>query len=499
MRRCTYCHAEIPDGELICPSCGREVQLVPDYEPFDILSDDQGEEHEGYPENFDREQRYGSEKSPFEDDGQGDFPDRKKKLRLFLIAGFAFLAAMLLLFFFLSPMMKKKDAAVTSSSALRAADLAKASELLEEKSYEKALALIEKYLKRFPADQEGLLIKAKSLVGLERMEEAERLLPQLDIEHQAEIYELFFSFYLEKKDYDSINRLYAGLREDSIRGRFSQYQTAAPVFLPDKETIDEPTEIEITSEIADGTIYYTIDGSEPTSSSAVYTGGISLDEEGSFTIRALVYNKLGIPGKEGHKTYAVHFEAPDEPEIKTKTGSYETGGALTSITVLVPEGFTCYYSFDTLPDKASNRYEGPVPMIMGEHTFYAILEDEKTGKLSPPSTMTFNYKKTAAKPPLEDYGNLNPSEVQKPVDDGDDGSNTVDDQEGAAEEVQRKAEEAAKKEVLKIWDPENQKLLPGATRQKYENVLQMVKGLREGPARQELEEYLSLAAAKLGS
>ena len=36
--RCTHCGANIPDDQLICPVCGAEVQIVPDYNPLDILT-----------------------------------------------------------------------------------------------------------------------------------------------------------------------------------------------------------------------------------------------------------------------------------------------------------------------------------------------------------------------------------------------------------------------------------------------------------------------------
>ena len=32
MKICSQCGAQIPDGEVFCPECGKEVQLVPDYE-----------------------------------------------------------------------------------------------------------------------------------------------------------------------------------------------------------------------------------------------------------------------------------------------------------------------------------------------------------------------------------------------------------------------------------------------------------------------------------
>lgn len=35
--KCRYCKAEIPEGELYCKKCGREVQIVPDYNPLDEM------------------------------------------------------------------------------------------------------------------------------------------------------------------------------------------------------------------------------------------------------------------------------------------------------------------------------------------------------------------------------------------------------------------------------------------------------------------------------
>ena len=33
--RCTHCGAIIPDDQVVCPECGAEVQIVPDYNPLD--------------------------------------------------------------------------------------------------------------------------------------------------------------------------------------------------------------------------------------------------------------------------------------------------------------------------------------------------------------------------------------------------------------------------------------------------------------------------------
>ena len=35
--KCRYCGYDIPEGELYCENCGKEVQIVPDYNPLDDM------------------------------------------------------------------------------------------------------------------------------------------------------------------------------------------------------------------------------------------------------------------------------------------------------------------------------------------------------------------------------------------------------------------------------------------------------------------------------
>ena len=37
--RCRYCGQRIPEGELYCRHCGKEVRIVPDYNPLDDSTD----------------------------------------------------------------------------------------------------------------------------------------------------------------------------------------------------------------------------------------------------------------------------------------------------------------------------------------------------------------------------------------------------------------------------------------------------------------------------
>ena len=35
--KCMHCGANLPEDQLICPRCGREIQIVPDYNPLDDM------------------------------------------------------------------------------------------------------------------------------------------------------------------------------------------------------------------------------------------------------------------------------------------------------------------------------------------------------------------------------------------------------------------------------------------------------------------------------
>ena len=51
--RCRYCGQRIPEGELYCRHCGKEVRIVPDYNPLDdmltaqIKGESEQESHRG--------------------------------------------------------------------------------------------------------------------------------------------------------------------------------------------------------------------------------------------------------------------------------------------------------------------------------------------------------------------------------------------------------------------------------------------------------------------
>ncbi len=67
---------------------------------------------------------------------------------------------------------------------------------------------------------------------------------------------------------------------------------STPVFSLESGSYDTNQSVTISS-TAGATIYYTTDGSDPTTSSTVYSGAIALEDEGNYTIKAIAVNDYG--------------------------------------------------------------------------------------------------------------------------------------------------------------------------------------------------------------
>jgi hypothetical protein len=72
---------------------------------------------------------------------------------------------------------------------------------------------------------------------------------------------------------DSMNGMYFGTPSLSI-----SYSTYAPVFTPGERYISSPTDVTITSSTSEASIYYTTDGTTPSSESALYTKPITVTD-----------------------------------------------------------------------------------------------------------------------------------------------------------------------------------------------------------------------------
>ncbi|UCD84228.1 MAG: chitobiase/beta-hexosaminidase C-terminal domain-containing protein [Deltaproteobacteria bacterium] len=115
-----------------------------------------------------------------------------------------------------------------------------------------------------------------------------------------------------------------------------------------------PTSVTVTLSASEGTIYYTIDGSGPTTGSPVYTGPI--DISGDTILKFMAVDTCGNQAATVTEVYDIDTETPTGLVASPTGGSY----CATPVTLSASEG-TIYYTIDgSGPTTGSSVYTGPI-------------------------------------------------------------------------------------------------------------------------------------------
>ena len=373
--KCSHCGASLPEGEMVCPVCGVEVQLVPNYETLDI---DMMVEQNNMGEKANQqlsEQRLERKK----------YLRRKKLIRIIIALAIA-AAAAVGIFFAVQNIRSNMEEAVVEFEDV----YAEAQTAYENGEYQNAYNIIHEALNMKPDDVNAQVLKAKIAWKLENENEAMSILRVMVAEDPScePAYQALVDLFMEKGDYDALYELLSAASDNGIRQKFADYLVSPPVFSLDEGTWNEEQDVSITADPG-AVIYLTLDKTHPNENSQVYSAPIHISE-GETTIIAIAVNAAGIHSPMVVKEYGVNFEAPDSPVIKTPSGSYSEKDKDNKITVEFPADCKCYYSFDKKPTTADSLYTEPVEMQEGSHIFYAMLENEK-GITGPIAAATFVY------------------------------------------------------------------------------------------------------------
>lgn len=399
--KCRYCGHEIPDGVLYCENCGKEVRIVPDYNPLDdILAQEIVGSINGEPTGLDlsdterlrhtaSQRRITGRTGPARGTtgrtgavrgatgrtmrGTGTMTEDRearrrqaqrrkaqlrKKRRILLAVMFLILAALIggiVLIY------KNSYNGIVSAG----------NKALERQEYSEASSAFQRAIGKNKERPEAYTGLSRVYLAQNDPDAAESVF--LDaIEEQAgnsDLYGACIDFYIDTKQQMEIPGL-LDEATDQVREALSEYIIDVPEFSLDaKETYEEVQQLTLTA--GKGlTIYYTVDGSDPDTGSTKYTEPIQLDE-GETTVTAIAVNKKGIPSMPEAKEYVIELPIEDAPAVSPSTGQYETD---TRIEIKVPEGYQAYYTTDgSDPTTASAKYTGPVDMPEGETLFKAVL------------------------------------------------------------------------------------------------------------------------------
>lgn len=410
--KCAKCGAEITYDLGYCPYCGAEVRIVPDYNPLDDMLAEQvrdviggGETSENELERYRQAVQEKLRQQKQEEQQKREFVQRRsqieaeeearrkkrlarrrevrRKKRRLLIGMTAASVGLLTLL----------SAGIYRSSY--SGKIKKGYALAKEQKYDQAIRTFEKAVEKKPARAEAYAGLAAVYNAQEDLDRAEMVFWDA-IEANptsVELYEEMIDFYIATDQETQIPLLLDECEDESVLTALKSYQVKVPKFSLDESKYDEVQELTLTSKAKE--IYYTIDGSEPTTDSTKYEEPISIPE-GTTTVKAIAVNKKGVPSLTEEKTYTVELPLEDAPVVTPTTGQYYE---YTMIEIEVPEGYEAYYTFNgEVPEKDSEdsyKYTEPIEMPEGNTLFSAVLIDKK-GRASAVTkrnyTLTYSYE-----------------------------------------------------------------------------------------------------------
>ena len=419
--KCKNCGAELSDNHLVCPVCGCEVQIVPDYNPLDDVLTEQvkGAISETLKININQEQlekynnsrkevqrnsgKSSAENRPYRKNvgtdqsvnisnvsGRNSNPKsrsseqdmmreqrearrrkaekkrqlaRKKRQRLLIIVAVVILAIV--------------GASVFLYQTSYTGRVKSGYKYLNKKEYAEAENRFEKAIAKKKTRSEAYTGLAEVYLAQGDQDKAEGVFLDAIAAQptNAKIYEATILFYIDTKQEGKVMPLLEACVSDNVRNALKEYQSSEPEFsLDEKEIFDEVQALELTG---DGeAIYYTTDGTDPTTSSEKYTDPIKLDE-GQTEVRAISVNKKGIPSLVAKKIYTVEFPMEAAPSVTPSTGHYEENQ---TVKIVVPDGYTAYYTTDGTDPKTSAtriQYTGPFDLPEGNTILNVVLMDSK--------------------------------------------------------------------------------------------------------------------------
>jgi Legume lectin domain/Chitobiase/beta-hexosaminidase C-terminal domain len=143
-------------------------------------------------------------------------------------------------------------------------------------------------------------------------------------------------------------------------------RAAMPVITPSAQTFTGSLSVTITDATTGATIYYTLDGSTPTTASAVYSGALTVSSTETVTAIAIV-NAIGnFASGTASQSYTLNSQTPP-PTFSPIGGSYATPQSVTLSDSASPA--TIYYTIDgSTPSSSSPVFSSATPLSVSATT-----------------------------------------------------------------------------------------------------------------------------------
>jgi uncharacterized delta-60 repeat protein len=158
---------------------------------------------------------------------------------------------------------------------------------------------------------------------------------------------------------------------DGGGGAETPNQVATPQFSPTEGTYSSDQNVTISTSTEGSTIYYTTDGSTPTTASIMYTTPISVEDNGVvMTIKAIAVKSGMEDSTLASATFTIDYDQVSTPQFNPVAGTYNSDQDI-EITTSTSDA-TIYYTTDgNTPTTSSTLYTAPIP-VEGNGTVMTI-------------------------------------------------------------------------------------------------------------------------------
>ncbi|WP_263352842.1 FG-GAP-like repeat-containing protein [Acidicapsa acidisoli] len=156
-------------------------------------------------------------------------------------------------------------------------------------------------------------------------------------------------------------------------------QAPMPVISPASGTYTSIQSVTITDTVPGATIYYTINGNQPSTASTVYTGSITVSAQYE-TIQAIAVATGYETSAIATANYTLNLRAPAAPVLSLPAGNYP-GAQTVTISDVTPGAVIYYTTNGSWPTTSSAQYAGPITVSSSE-TLAAVAANGYA--LSPP-------------------------------------------------------------------------------------------------------------------
>lgn len=338
--KCPKCGCELEAGKFYCSTCGTEIQYVPNYEPE--IEDSIDTSIKTIKENF----------SPKSRQNFVDVIHNLTKLKIIILVIIFF--SFLIIVFGIFNYTKQNSFDYQYKKAIEYAD---------KKDYPHALSYLVKAIDLDKSNTDLILLESNYYLLSGFRDTAKSILENAiksDLE-SYEIYETLIQMYIEDENIEAVISLIISSSNNLLYEKYKKYISVSPTFSSDEGTFFNKISLELLA-MGNGIIYYTLNGTRPTSSSFQYMEPLYL-EEGTYLISAMYVNEFGIQSPVISHEYTIDLSKPYAPDVNVYSGVTTIPQA---IVIEIQEECVVLYSIDG-SDLTENsfHYTNPIAMPLG--------------------------------------------------------------------------------------------------------------------------------------